>query len=504
MKRSAFLFCLVLGLALALRVYRLATDPPHLYWDEAAIGYNAYAIGQTGKDEWGRDWPVMFRSFGDQKLPGYIYVTAAVVKVLGATDLAVRLPSALAGTGLVAVVFFLVRELGVWDKVVRGKKVALLASFFVAVSGWNLQFSRGGFEANLGLTLLFCGVWLFVRWLSRKNIGGLVLAGASLAGAMYSYHSAVLLAPLAVVTLLVVFWSDWQKVAWQLGLAGLVTVVLLFPLSSEYIFSPLGRTRATAVGFLNMPGDPVTNFQANYVANFSLDYLFFRGDQAGRHSVKKLGQLFLWQFPFVLGGLYLLAKTRSKTSFLFICLLLQGNLPVAFSDVSPHAIRGLGASVPWLVIGAFGAVAFLRRASSWVVSALAMVVIYALLTYLHLYYVHYPKAYAADWQDGNKQAIAYLQTIHSDYGQIFIHESLESVFLLWYLPYSPIKLAESGHNVAVLGKYVYHDLFTAPRKKDPGRKSLIVAPAWMVSEGVAVKKEIRRQNGDVFLKIYEF
>ena len=49
---------------------------PPLLWDEAALGYNAYSILKTGRDEYGQYFPLIFKSFGDygnQKLKREYY-----------------------------------------------------------------------------------------------------------------------------------------------------------------------------------------------------------------------------------------------------------------------------------------------------------------------------------------------------------------------------------------------------------------------------------------------
>src|SRR3989344_3038162 len=81
-----------------LRFYKLGSFPVSLYWDEAANGYNAYSIVKTKSDEYGTKLPLLFKSFNDYKLPGYIYTDAIVVKLLGLSEFSVRLPSALFGT----------------------------------------------------------------------------------------------------------------------------------------------------------------------------------------------------------------------------------------------------------------------------------------------------------------------------------------------------------------------------------------------------------------------
>ena len=72
---------LIVLLAFVLRVYKVDSVPVSLYWDEAASTYNAYSIGQTGKDEFGTPFPLLFRSFEDYKAPGNIYITAGITKI---------------------------------------------------------------------------------------------------------------------------------------------------------------------------------------------------------------------------------------------------------------------------------------------------------------------------------------------------------------------------------------------------------------------------------------
>src|SRR5260221_183941 len=101
------LFISIIILAAILRFYNISIDPPGVNRDEASIGYTAYSLLHTGKDEYGRSFPVSFQSFGDWKLPFYIYETVVSVAIFGLNEFAVRVPSALAGIGTVILVFFL-------------------------------------------------------------------------------------------------------------------------------------------------------------------------------------------------------------------------------------------------------------------------------------------------------------------------------------------------------------------------------------------------------------
>ncbi|KKU78425.1 MAG: Glycosyl transferase family 39, partial [Candidatus Amesbacteria bacterium GW2011_GWA2_47_70] len=89
-----FLLIFILILASVLRLYKLSSYPAGLNADEAALGYNAYSLMLTGRDEHGHPWPVNLESFGDFKPAGYAYLLIPFIKVFGLTELAVRLPSA--------------------------------------------------------------------------------------------------------------------------------------------------------------------------------------------------------------------------------------------------------------------------------------------------------------------------------------------------------------------------------------------------------------------------
>ena len=56
---------LIMILAAVLRLWDLTDYPSGFNADEAAIGYNAYSLLLTGKDEYRQGWPTTFQSFGD-------------------------------------------------------------------------------------------------------------------------------------------------------------------------------------------------------------------------------------------------------------------------------------------------------------------------------------------------------------------------------------------------------------------------------------------------------
>src|SRR3989344_2456512 len=122
------LLIIIVVLAAGLRLVALDQFPSGFNADEAAIGYNAYSLLQTGKDEYGTSWPLVFKSFGDYKPGMYFYFVIPFVATLGLNEWAVRLPSALLGIGTVVLIYFLAIE------IFKDRSVGILAALFLAIS----------------------------------------------------------------------------------------------------------------------------------------------------------------------------------------------------------------------------------------------------------------------------------------------------------------------------------------------------------------------------------
>ena len=83
MKKIHHLFLLILVIASILRLYQLGHVPVSLDWDEVSLGYNAYSILKTGKDEFGQQLPLILRSFDDYKPALYAYLLIPFIFIFG-------------------------------------------------------------------------------------------------------------------------------------------------------------------------------------------------------------------------------------------------------------------------------------------------------------------------------------------------------------------------------------------------------------------------------------
>jgi 4-amino-4-deoxy-L-arabinose transferase-like glycosyltransferase len=425
----------IVAYSIILRFFRLDQFPPSLNWDEIAAGYNAYTIANWGADEYGTRFPIVFKNFGDDKHPVHIYLTALVVKIFGLSDYSTRASSAAIGVLSVIAIYFLAKKL------FSNETAGLLAALFLAVSPYHLQYSRGLWEANFALFFFLTGLTLFYYGIEKKN--WLIPASfASFGLSFFSYHSAKIVIPSVVLFLSLTNIKklfDNKKI-----LISTALVVLLF--GGLIIKEPkiLGFARVNQTKFseeqISKYGGRLGIVFNNYKRYFTYSYLFQKGDQNPRGSVKVIGEFYKIDLILgLIGTLVLLFKKKWRVfALLFLCLALSP-IPGAVSTFEPSSTRGIFMIGPVILLSAYGA-AFLVSIfkKKWIKILIALGLIlclaYEFYNYLHYYYTEYSKAEAIEWQYGMKQVVDYVKR-NPEYVQVYTDKIRQQpyIFFLYYL-----------------------------------------------------------------------
>src|SRR3989344_445802 len=220
---------IVLG-ALFLRTVNLGNNPPAISWDEASIGYNAYTILTTGRDEHGTFLPLdAFAAFGDYKPPLPIYLTVPFVALFGLNEIAVRLPSAIAGTLTVWVMYLLVLEF--FHKSKQAGVIGLITAGLLAITPWHIMLSRAGFEANIALLFIVSGAWMVLK--ARVNPTYFLYCWLPFVAGIYTFNSTRYAGPLVAVGITVYIRDFIRKKQFAYGL--LIAVIALIPIAPHLI-----------------------------------------------------------------------------------------------------------------------------------------------------------------------------------------------------------------------------------------------------------------------------
>ena len=107
---SWFVCLTILCLAGFFRLYLLSSVPPSASLDEASIGWNAYSLLETGKDEYGSLFPILLRAYDDYRPALYVYFVVPLVALFGLTAWVVRVPSVISSLGVVIFGYCIGRE----------------------------------------------------------------------------------------------------------------------------------------------------------------------------------------------------------------------------------------------------------------------------------------------------------------------------------------------------------------------------------------------------------
>jgi len=460
-----------------LRFNNLANNPPSLNWDEVAFGYNAYSVLKTGKDEFGRPFPVYFRSLDDYKLPVYMYMTVVSEQIFGYNNFAVRFPSALFGSLTIIIVFFLCRIL------LKNNHASLLSALLFAILPWHIQFSRMAAESTVGLFFFMTGMLIFFYSLQKNSIW-LIFSFFSFAISQYTYLGFRLITPILGVLLIILYRKQiFRKNIFVFITCGLIIMFNFLLAYDSYINRNTSRLNGIAAITtytpeyqqdtteliedgkygINLPRrffhdshifSSINIITRNYLSHFSPDFLFF--NSGTRHYTPMFGLLYLWMLPFIVLGLLLLPKLQYKSSIVILSLFLLPPLPGSFAFDSPNTIRTIALSVPFCIVASLALCAIgkkIFRINSYYFIAYLFLVSCIILSGTFYYYhqnkIHLPHEKSQEWQYGRKEMTKYILEHQKEYEKIIVSTKLQwpNVFFLYYSKYDPKKHLANGGTI---------------------------------------------------------
>ncbi len=473
----------IILIASVLRLWRLGDVPISPDWDEVALAYEAHSLSTTGKDVYGEFLPVVLRSYDDYKPALYAYLVIPSISTFGMNSQAVRLPSAVFGILTVMAFYFLAKEL------FKRVDIALLSTFWLAISPWHIQFSRVAFESNLGLAFNVFTVLFFIQGLKKP---WLLVLSAVFAGLNLSvYQSERVFTPLLVLALVIIYRKELFRIkkkylsaALTVGILSVLPLIIFTASNSE----ALTRIRATSMfsnqtevlektiprlesdknrgDFLGLIFDNrrVTYTRliiGSYLVHFDPNWLFIKGD-INRHHAPGMGLLYFMAIPFILIGIYCLifGKFDRKSKYLLFSWFLLSPIPASVTFEVPHAVRTLNVVPVYQIFTSLGVLAFFDYMNSkidilsknnfikrGIYLVFAVFASFNLIYYLNQYFVQQNYFYAPDWQYGYKEAVSEAEKVKDEYHKIIVSDKQPMdksyMFFLFYLDYPPVEFQKT-------------------------------------------------------------
>lgn len=448
MKNKLLLITIIL-IAFVTRFWGLSFAPVSPNWDEASLGYNAYSILKTGKDEWGNFLPSIFPAFGDYKLPVYIYASVPFIAIFGLNTFSIRLVSAISGVLAVLGMYLLTNFIFEKTKTNikhKGFNAGIFSALILSLLPWHIFLSRPALEANLGLTLYLFG--LYFLFLSLDKGFHLIYSSLFFGLAMHSYNSYRVFVPITAILFLIFYFKKniFKGTGFYISLLiavlassivigqirtgqGLARYEKLKILNENTIYQ-VGEARQNS----NLPGPlpklihnrPVfftTQVVKNYFSYFTPQ--FWNQSKGAQYQFAIPGQNLVTYPVLLLAILGLVFVIRAKSrDFWFLALLFAlSPLAASLTNDPPQAIRPSPLIIFVCFFFVLGLSIFEKVTKKYQESFLCLVIILFSVSstlYLKKYWSNYQFQYSSSWQYGYRQVFDYVSQNGNKYQNIFI------------------------------------------------------------------------------------
>lgn len=403
-RKSILLLFAFLLLGFAIRAYKISSNS--LYGDELTLTYDTYSILKTGMDQTGARLPLTFK-MGANRPGGYIYFSVPFVALFGPTEVGIRALSIFSGLGIVVLMYFLGKKL-------FNEKVGLIASFFTAISPWDIFLSRGGFEAHLALFFAILGTVLFL-YADEKECAACRQAGFYIPWAItwgltvFTYPTFKLTLP---ILFLILIWYKGgfknflsNKLFWTgiviLAFFAAISIQQTFTANSEARFLSLNifsdentrqliiqnvsreRTVSTLPSilrpiFTNSPIEYGKKLLDNYAQNISPSFLYLRGDGNPVHNTAEFGMFFyIDAILLFIAIVNLWQKEKRVLIFLGTWILI---VPLATMFLGEaHGLRNDLMIPPFLMLSAYSFSVVSKKSASIFISLMILELIFILV-----------------------------------------------------------------------------------------------------------------------------
>ena len=343
-------------LSLFLHLWRLNAIPSGFFLDESSIGYNAFSILETGKDEHGTAYPLLFKCFGNYQDPVMVYTIVPLIKLFGLTTYAVRMPSAFYMI-LASVLFYFLSF-----QYCRNYWLSLISAAVFSILPWAFPISRSTMSGYtpmlLGITI---GCLFLFKSFAHNSWKYAVVAASGWSLAMYSHNCG---RPMSAV-LIVSFFLALNVGIWKRLKSFIVfafsLLFFMIPMIIYVLNHPEGLTnRFNKISVWNDSPEYLIVFRriiSRYVEYFSPGFLFFAGDTNLRHCTGTTGELYIFMLPLIAIGLFVMLRYAKHN--LYYRFALIGLLTYPFAAILTidhfHSTRTVNGLPFWMLTAVIGA-----------------------------------------------------------------------------------------------------------------------------------------------------
>lgn len=313
---SRCVYFLILALGIFARLWEFGKIPSGLNQDEASIGLDAYSLFHFGVDRMGVSFPVNFISWGSgmDALYGYMLLPFMPFSL---TPLIVRLPSLITGILSIPLLYYVARES-------FGESAAKISMFLLAVSPWHIMLSRWGLNENILPFVFLLGYAFLIK--SQKENNWFVISLVFFAACLYAYAASYVAVPIFLIFSVAILLKSGRLSIRNLAIGLSIFTALIMPLIL-FVYINLKDLNSIHLGLIVIPklpvvprmfrmiasnsATPIKTSIGNIIATINL-LAINRSDGLIWNSMPLYGYLYSYSLPFILTGMALLLKDKSK------------------------------------------------------------------------------------------------------------------------------------------------------------------------------------------------
>lgn len=397
MGRNSLLLVVSAAVVLLLYGSGLSHTPPHLHHDEVVIGLQAHSIAATGRDFEGRLLPLYFHMphVGERAWyqPAIVYLTAVFLQLLPATDVSLRMPTAVVATLDVLLMFFVARRL------FGAARWGLVAALLLAATPAHYILGRVAFDFIYPLPFILGWLLALLVYLDRPEPRRLFVATSILGIGFYSYIASMAMMPLylAMTLFLLAAHKVLTPRSAMAAIAGFGWPLLLWIpwLVREPAFVADVLVRYSVDGVPRFRFSAIADRVTLYWTFFNPAFLFLIGGFTHLTATTRLVGVFL--LPFIvlipLGLVQMVTVARGPWSVVLFAGFLLAPMAAVLTVQEPYASSR---QLPILVFGVIIATYGVQRALAWraaAARALAIGVLALLPIHFAFFLNHYFGAY---------------------------------------------------------------------------------------------------------------
>lgn len=427
MKKKSAVFLIFLFLTI-LYLYRLGTNPPAVFCDEALIGLRA---GELIRGNFSNFYNPFFYKHFKYVLGNFpVYSNAIFVSILGLNEVSIRLSS----------VFFAISSLILLYKILRIMKTSypLFSVIFFGLTPLYYHIVRTNFGHMSSLFFIFLGYYFYLKAQEKQGFLYSCLAGGAIAIASYGYAGFILASAIFIIALGfkdLIHAHKNAKLIKRTFFMFLFFLIFLLPVVHGALKNPdfLNRFRdKTGKNQSFISHEKIYKMVKNYPKYYSLNYLFIKGENGiphafiTRHSVPGNGIFFKLALPILIVSFLALFSKSSKNKieylpfFILFFIYPLPDLMTTNDNAAPYSYTVFSTIMflPFLI--SFG-LNFIKRKWPKLIYIIIFLFIFESLQFLNNY-KNYPLV-SADywgWQYGPKEIVSYFSDKHVEYDELFM------------------------------------------------------------------------------------